>query len=525
MGQNTKETFYITTPLYYSNDNMHVGHTYTTVAADVTARYKKMRGFDVKFLTGMDEHGKKVEQAAEKKGLTPQEHVDRIADLTEKLWATMDIDYDIFWRTTFDSHIEAVKKIFKKLYDNGDIYKGSYEGLYCTPCEAFFTKHQLESGKCPDCGRDIEQVSEEAYFFKMSKYSDALIKHIENNPGFILPKSRENEMLNNFLRPGLEDLCVSRTSFKWGVPVDFDPGHVIYVWIDALPNYAVALGLFGEDDSEYKKYWPCDIHLVGKEIVRFHTIIWPAILLALGEPLPKQVFGHGWLTINGAKMGKSLGNVIDPNVLVERYGVDALRYFLMREVSFGQDGNFSYEALIGRINADLANDLGNLLSRTVGMIDKYFGGKLPNTQAATEHDKELVQIALNAAKKAEICYDNMQFETALAEIWHFIGKSNKYIDLVEPWKLVKEEDKHDILAGSLYMLAECLRIIAVLIKPVMPNTPRHVYEQLNINDDGMKTWESASEFGLLGREVFINKGEIVFPRIDIKKEMAEVVGS
>jgi methionyl-tRNA synthetase len=501
---------------------MHIGHTYTTVAADAVARYKKARGFDVKFLTGLDEHGRKNEQAAAERGVSPQEHVDYIAEMTEKLWRTMDIEYDIFWRTTFGAHITAVKKIFRKLFDSGDIYKGSYEGLYCVPDETFYTEHQLKDGKCPECGREVEKISEKAYFFRLSKYQDALIKHIEENPGFISPISRQNEMVNNFLRPGLEDLCVSRTSFTWGVPVDFDPGHVVYVWIDALPNYAIALGFMGEDDGDYKKFWPCDVHLVGKEIVRFHTIIWPAILLALGEPLPKQVFGHGWLNIDGKKMGKSLGNAVDPAMLVGRYGVDAVRYFLLREVVFGQDGNFTNEALIGRINADLANDLGNLLSRTVGMIDKYFGGKLPAAQADTEFDESLRETAVAAVKKAEEAYDNMQFSDALNEIWNFVRRANKYIDEVMPWVLFKEGGARDRLAGSLYMLAESLRIIAILIGPVMPNTPRHVYEQLNIGDENIKTWESAASFGLLAKEVEISKGDIVFPRIDLKKELEEL---
>ena len=519
-----QKTFYITTALYYSNDNLHIGHAYEAVAVDAMARYKRARGYDVKFLTGMDEHGQKIEQTAMAKGKSPQEYVDYIADLVKSLMVTLDIDYDIFWRTTDEAHRAAVQKIFNRLYEQGDIYKSAYEGLYCVHDEAFYTEHQLKDGKCPVCDRAVEKISEEAYFFKISKYQDALIAHIEANPGFISPKSRENEMLNNFLRPGLEDLCASRTSFKWGVPVEFDPGHVVYVWIDALSNYAVALGLMSDDDTDYRKYWPADVHVVGKDIVRFHTITWPAILLALGEPLPKRVFGHGWLNIDGKKMGKSLGNAVDPTMLVGRYGVDAVRYFLMREVVFGQDGNFTNETLIGRINADLANDLGNLLSRTVGMIDKYFGGKLPAGQAATEFDESLMEMAALSVKKAEEAYDNMQFSDALNEIWNFVRRANKYIDEVMPWVLFKEGGAEDRLAGSLYMLAESLRIIAVLIAPVMPNTPRHVWEQLNIADDAVKTWESAKEFGLLGREVVISKGDIVFPRIDLKRELEELAG-
>ena len=514
-----QKTFYITTALYYSNDNLHIGHAYEAVATDAMARYKRARGYDVKMLTGMDEHGQKIEQTSEAKDKSPQEYVDHIADLVKELMGTLDIDYDIFWRTTDDAHKVAVKKIFKKLYDQGDIYKDAYEGLYCVPCETFYTQHQISNGKCPVCEREVQPVKEETYFFRLSKYQDALIKHIEDNPNFIQPKSRQNEMLNNFLRPGLEDLCVSRTSFKWGIPVEFDPEHVTYVWVDALSNYAVALGYMGDDDTEYQKYWPADVHIVGKDIVRFHTIIWPALLMALGQPLPKQVFGHGWLNIDGKKMGKSLGNAVDPNMLVERYGVDAVRYFLLREVVFGQDGNFTNEALMGRINADLANDLGNLLSRTVGMIDKYFSGKLPAAQAETEFDTSLCEVAATAVQKAEDAYDNMQFSDALNEIWNFVRRANKYIDEVMPWVLFKEGGQKERLAGSLYMLAESLRIIAVLIEPVMPNTPRYVYEQLNMSDDNMKTWGSTKEFGLLGREIVISKGDIVFPRIDLKKEL------
>ena len=517
-----QKTFYITTALYYSNDNLHIGHAYEAVATDAMARYKRLRGYDVKFLTGMDEHGQKIEQTAMAKGATPQEHVNHIADLVKKLMQTLDIDYDIFWRTTDEAHKEVVKKIFNKLYEQGDIYKDAYEGLYCVPCETFYTQHQIKGEKCPVCERNVEPIKEETYFFRLSKYQDALITHIEENPEFIQPKSRQNEMLNNFLRPGLEDLCVSRTSFKWGVPVEFDPEHVTYVWIDALSNYAVGLGFMSDDDADYKKYWPADVHIVGKDIVRFHTIIWPALLMSLGQPLPKKVFGHGWLNIDGKKMGKSLGNAVDPNMLVERYGVDAVRYFLLREVVFGQDGNFSNEALIGRINADLANDLGNLLSRTVGMIDKYFNEKLPAEQTETEFDESLREMAAAAMKKAEEAYDNMQFSDALNEIWNFVRRANKYIDEVMPWVLFKEGGQADRLAGSLYMLAESLRIIAILIAPVMPNTPRHIYEQLNIGDDDIKTWESAKSFGLLAKEVSISKGDIVFPRIDLKKELEEL---
>ena len=517
-----QKTFYITTSLFYSNGNLHIGHAYETVGTDVMARYKRLRGYDVKFLTGMDEHGQKVEQTALNAGISPQEFVDGMANDVKRLFELLEIDYDIFWRTTSEVHKSAVRKIFNRLYETGDIYKGAYEGLYCTPCETFYTAHQLEDEKCPVCERKTESVKEEAYFFKLSKYQDRLIKHIEENPDFIQPKSRQNEMLNNFLRPGLEDLCVTRTSFKWGVPMDFDPEHVSYVWMDALSNYAVALGFMGEDDTEYKKYWPADVHVLGKDIVRFHTIIWPALLMALEQPLPKQVFGHGWLNLDGKKMGKSLGNGVDPLFLAKRYGVDALRYFLMREVVFGRDGNFSVEALIGRINADLANDLGNLLSRTVGMIEKYFGGKLPKEQAATDFDESLIATVGEAIKKAEAFYDKMQFSDALNEIWNFVRRANKYIDEVAPWQLFKEGGKAEALAGCLYYLAEVLRIAAILIAPVMPNTPASIYAQLNISDDGLKTWEAAKKFGLLPREIEVCKGEIVFPRIDIKKELEEL---
>ena len=520
-----QKTFYITTAIYYANSNLHIGHSYEIVLADVMARYKKLRGYDVKFLTGMDEHGQKVERAAAAEDIAPQQYVDAIADATKELFCdVLGIDYDIFIRTTDEKHKNTVKKIFKTLYDKGDIYKSDYEGLYCIPCETFYTEHNLKAGKCPECDRGVEPVKESSYFFRLSKYQDRLIEHIENNPDFIQPKSRQNEMLNNFLRPGLEDLCVSRTTFKWGVPVEFDPEHVIYVWVDALTNYITALDYLGEDDVLYQKYWPADVQLVGKDIVRFHTIIWPALLMALGEPLPKQVAGHGFLNIDGKKMGKSIGNVVDPRVLVGRYGADAIRYFLMREVVFGQDGNFTNEALIGRINADLANDLGNLLSRTVGMVEKYFGGQLPAAQAPTDFDESLINTGLTAVQNAEGYFDKMQFSYALNEIWDFVRRANKYIDEVMPWQLFKEGGKEDVLAGSLYMLAESLRIIAAVIGPVMPNTPAAIYSQLNIAGDELKTWESAKKFGLLARDARVSKGDIVFPRIDIKKELEELAG-
>ena len=517
-----KKTFYLTTPIYFPNDKLHIGHSYTTVEADSLARYKKMRGFDVKFLTGMDEHGQKIERVAHELGIEPKAHVDRIAEWVKGLWKLMDIEYDIFIRTTDDYHEAAVKKIFKKLYDKGDIYKGFYEGRYCAPCETFFTERQLADGKCPDCGRDVELVKEDAYFFKLSAYQDRLMKHLDDNPEFIMPISRRNEMINNFIKPGLEDLCVSRTSFKWGVPVDFDPDHVVYVWIDALSNYINALGYLSEDDSDFKKYWPADVHIMAKEIVRFHSIIWPCMLMALELELPKQIFGHGWLVFGGGKMSKSKGNVIDPKVLVEKYGVDAIRYFLMREVVFGQDGNFSNEALISRINSDLANDLGNLLSRTVGMIEKYFGGKLPAEQIGNEFDAQIIELAAKTVKETEEHMDRFFFNEALASIWVLIRRCNKYIDETSPWVLAKDESRKAELAGIMYTLAEALRIVSVLIAPVMPNTPKSIYEQLSIHDDSLKTWESTYEFGKLPKVFEVKKGAIVFPRIDIEKELEEL---
>jgi len=507
------KTYYITTPIYYLNGDPHIGHTYTTVAADAMARYKKARGYDVKFLTGSDEHGQKVERAAAEAGVSPQKFVDDLAETFKSIWKVMNCEYDFYQRTTNEAHTESVKKIFKKLYDQDDIYKGSYEGLYCTPCETFFTSRDLNDGNCPDCGRKVETISEECYFFRMGKYSEALTKHYDENPEFLMPLSRRNEMLNNFIKPGLEDLCVSRTSFKWGIPVDFDPGHVIYVWIDALPNYATALGFMSDDDSLYKKYWPADLHLMAKEIVRFHSIIWPSILLALGEPLPKQVFGHGWLQYDGQKMGKSLGNAICPKALVAEYGVDAIRYFLLREFTFGPDGNFTPTALVNRYNADLANDLGNLLSRTVGMVEKYFGGVMPDVLVqSSDFDEELINLATNMPGKVENCMDKLAFSEALNEIWNLVRRANKYIDETAPWVLAKDESKKPELANVLYNLAEILRIVAITIEPVMPNTPAIIREQLNIS--GNTDWESAKKFGLLPRVFSVKKGAAAFPRIE-----------
>lgn len=515
------EKFYITTPIYYPSDKLHIGHSYCTVATDTMARYKRLRGYDVCFLTGTDEHGQKIERIAKQKGVTPKEYVDGIVATVKELWQTMDISYDKYIRTTDDIHIKAVQKIFKKLYDNGDIYKDSYEGWYCTPCETFYTERQLVDGKCPDCGRDVEKLKEESYFFKLSKYQDRLIEHIESHPEFIEPQSRKNEMINNFLKPGLEDLCVSRTSFKWGIPVTFDEGHIVYVWVDALSNYISALGYLTDNDEDFKKYWPADIHVVGKEIVRFHTIIWPAILMALDLPLPKKIFGHGWLIIDGGKMSKSKGNVVDPKFLTDKYGVDAIRYFLLREIAFGQDGNFTNEALIQRINSDLANDLGNLLSRTVGMIDKYFGGKLPLEQSPTPFDEDVKNTAKTTIQKYESLMDKMLFSDAFGEIWNFVRRCNKYIDETQPWVLAKDENKKSELANIMYVLAESLRIIGILISPGMTKTPQAICKQLNISNDLM-TWDSISEFGKSGKDVQITKGDVVFPRIDVKKELEEL---
>ena len=518
----SKKTYYITTPIYYPSGKLHIGHSYTTVAADAVSRYKRLKGFDVMFLTGTDEHGQKIQRKAEEKGITPKQYVDEIVGGIKELWQLMKITNDKFIRTTDEQHKAVVQKIFKTLYDKGDIYKSEYEGWYCTPCESFWTKTQLVDGKCPDCGREVELTKEESYFFKLSKYQDRLIKHIEENPEFIQPVSRQNEMLNNFLRPGLEDIAVSRTTFKWGVPVDFDAKHVVYVWIDALSNYISAMGYLTEDASDFNKYWPADVHLVGKEIVRFHTIIWPAMLMALDLPLPKQVYGHGWLLLEGGKMSKSKGNVVDPKILVDKYGLDSIRYFLLREVPFGSDGIFSNEALINRINSDLANDLGNLVSRTVAMIDKYFGGTIPENKIAGDFDEELKSMLGALPQRVEDLLDKLQFSTALSEIWKAVSRTNKYIDETMPWVLAKDEANTGRLAAVMYNLAESLRIVSILIQPFMPETPEKIWAQLGISDKVLVEWDKASVWGVYPVRAKVYKGDVIFPRIDLKKELEEL---
>ncbi|MBQ9266848.1 MAG: methionine--tRNA ligase [Clostridia bacterium] len=512
-----KEKYYITTPIYYPSGNLHIGHCYCTVAADAIARYKRLKGYDVMFLTGTDEHGQKIQDKAEAAGVTPQKYVDDIVVGIKQLWKDLDISNDDFIRTTEERHTKVVQKIFRKLYEQGDIYKGEYEGKYCTPCESFWTDTQLVDGKCPDCGREVKVVKEESYFFKLSKYQDRLIKFLEEHPDFIQPESRKNEMINNFIKPGLEDLCVSRTTFDWGIPVDFDPKHVVYVWLDALTNYITALGYLSDDDSKYQKYWPADLHLVGKEIVRFHTIIWPIMLMALDLPLPKQVFGHGWLVINGGqKIGKSFGNYVPPQEYIEKYSLDAVRYFLLREVAFGSDGNFTEELLVNRLNADLANNLGNLLSRTVAMIEKYFGGVVPEASYEGEYEKSLKETIKNSVADVERYMDKLEISKALESIWNIVSRANKYIDETTPWILAKDESRVEELKSVMYYLAETLRIVSVLIRPFLTRTPEKMWEQLGIATH--TEWEDAKVFGLLEPETKVKKGANLFERVEFVPE-------
>ncbi len=515
--------FYITTPIYYPSDKLHIGHTYCTVATDAMARYKRLQGWDVMFLTGTDEHGQKIEDKAREAGVSPKEFVDGIVEGpkgVKDLWKLMNISNDRFIRTTDDYHVSAIQKIFKKMHDNGDIYKGKYVGKYCKPCESFWTESQLVDGKCPDCGRDVQDAEEEAYFFKLSKYADR-IQHLLEDTDFLEPRSRVNEMVNNFIKPGLEDLCVSRTSFTWGVPVDFDPGHVVYVWVDALFNYTTALGLCNDTYHDYDKFWPADVHFVGKEIVRFHSIIWPAMLMSMDMPLPKKVFGHGWLLLDGGKMSKSKGNVVDPYILAEKFGVDALRFFLLRTFPFGSDGNFSNEALISTINVDLANDLGNLLSRTVSMVGKYFDGTLPAVQTEDgEKDAELVSLVSGLRDRYQEQMDHYAFQNALAEVFKVISRANKYIDENTPWVLAKDmEANGPRLARVMYNLLEALRVCAILLTPFIPASAAEILNQIGACPD-CRGWASAGAYGALRRDVTVRRGDNLFPRIDMDKELA-----
>ena len=518
-----KQKFYITTPIYYPSDKLHIGHTYCTVATDAMARYKRLTGCDVLFLTGTDEHGQKIEDKAKAAGKTPKEFLDNIVEGPQgilDLWKLMNISNDRFIRTTDDYHCASIQKIFRKMYEKGDIYKGTYKGKYCKPCESFWTESQLVDGKCPDCGREVMDAEEEAYFFRLSKYADR-VRHLLEDTDFLQPRSRVNEMVNNFIKPGLEDLCVSRTSFSWGVPVDFDPGHVVYVWVDALFNYTTALGFMNDRYHDYDKYWPADVHFVGKEIVRFHSIIWPAMLMSMEMPLPKHVYGHGWLVMDGGKMSKSKGNVVDPYVLAEKFGVDALRFFLLRTFPFGSDGNFSNELLIQTINMDLANDLGNLVSRTTAMVEKYFGGTLPTERLDTDADDDLKQMASTLRDRYETEMEHFQFQNALEQVFKTIQRANKYIDENAPWTLAKDPANRARLATVMYNLLETIRICAVLLTPFIPDSAEKIFDQIGACPC-CRTWEKANVWGSLRPDVTVHKGEALFPRVDAEKALAEL---